>query len=229
MTTCHHTTLSWYTSGCSCSNLDWYATYAGSTTQGAYSQGAYSNQALWVNQLDQTGTVNQNQMAYLNAYQQYVTYNQYATATACAYGTINAHAETAEELAEREKKDAIRQAAAKRAEELLNSLLDDKQREQYGAHKHFDVDVAGKIYRLAPYDRVRLLEAGKATIAYCIHPDHMHGLPAADVLIAQKLLLETNEAHFLKTANASRVGQTNQMNVVNQMLTTDEIALEVAA
>lgn len=135
-----------------------------------------------------------------------------------------AHEETAEEKVEREKQAAIRQQAIDRAEELLVSLLDDPQRQQYAEHQHFDVQVAGKIYRLKPYDRVRLLDAaGKAKIAYCIHPDHIHGLPAADVMLAQKLLLETNEAHFLKTANASVInadgdlGSPIGINIMNPM------------
>ncbi len=51
---------------------------------------------------------------------------------------------------------------------------------------------------------VRLLDdKGQERVSYCIHP--VEDVPAADKALAQKLLLETDEAAFLATANATQL------------------------
>lgn len=99
-----------------------------------------------------------------------------------------------------------RDAAVRRAEMLLLSLLSDKQVESYKKEKLFDVEVAGKVYRLRKDQRVALMgEKNVEKVLYCIHPSWEHHLPAEDVLISQKLLLEADEKEFLRIANATRL------------------------
>jgi hypothetical protein len=93
-----------------------------------------------------------------------------------------------------------------RAQQLLLSFLTEEQAETWQKEKRFEVVVKGKIYRIKKHERVHLLdEKKKPTIAYCIHPSSEHGLPAEDVALSQKLLLETDEEAFLRIANATRV------------------------
>jgi hypothetical protein len=117
--------------------------------------------------------------------------------------------ETEEQRTERERawaeSEAKRMAVAARAEELLLSVLTDKQKESYKKEKLFDVEIADKVYRLRDRQRAQLLKNGKPIVEYCIHPSYEHGLPAEDVLIAQKLLLETDETAFLRIANHTRI------------------------
>jgi hypothetical protein len=112
-----------------------------------------------------------------------------------------------EEAARKRKEEHA--AAKKRAELLLTSILTDAQRETWEKEKFFEIVVAGKVYRLRERgnyaQRVQLVEAGKPLVEYCIHPSATHELPAPDVLLAQKLLLETNELEFLRIANATRL------------------------
>jgi hypothetical protein len=48
---------------------------------------------------------------------------------------------------------------------------------------------------------VKLIKDGKPIAQFCIHPETGHALPIEDWAIAQKLMLETDEALLLKTAN----------------------------
>jgi len=93
-----------------------------------------------------------------------------------------------------------------RAEKILLSVLDEKQKETWKAEKRFEVVVKGKIYRIKKRERVQLLdEKGKVKTAYCIHPDSSHALPSEDIVLTQKLLLESDEEAFLKIANSYQV------------------------
>jgi hypothetical protein len=110
--------------------------------------------------------------------------------------------QAAERAAELEKYTKRRAVAHKRSEDLLVSLLNPKQLETYHADKVIDIEVRGRVYRLRPGWKVHEIEKdGKARVAYCIHPGSEHGLPECDVLIAQKLLLETDPDKFHKIAN----------------------------
>lgn len=92
-----------------------------------------------------------------------------------------------------------------KAEVLLRRILTPKQIEDYDLHKRFEVrSQSGKIYRLHKgkcRNILLLLPNGQESRqGYCIHP--RESVPVADVLIAQKLLLEGDEESFLRTANA---------------------------
>lgn len=97
-----------------------------------------------------------------------------------------------------------RAAAQKKAEELLLENLDAEQRKEFATNKRFTVHVRGKEdkHYLIEYGyagNVKLLREGKAVAKFCIHP--VVQCPNEDVMLAQKLLLETNEEQFLKIAN----------------------------
>lgn len=101
--------------------------------------------------------------------------------------------------------EAKRLAAKKRAAQLLKSTLSRKQQEQFAAIRSFDLEVGDKLYRVIPGQRVqRLNKQTKAVERYfCIHTAYDHPVPAEDTALAQKLLLEADEAQFLRIANES--------------------------
>lgn len=103
-----------------------------------------------------------------------------------------------------------RENAGKRAESLLLSTLTPAQRETYERHKWFVVE-GGKSktkYRIRYSDHMVanvdvLADDGKVVHRLCCHLD-IGTVPTGDQLLAQKLMLEGNEDHFLKTANRHR-------------------------
>jgi hypothetical protein len=119
--------------------------------------------------------------------------------------------ETEEQRLEREQKhrdwQAKEDARNKRAREALVTILTDEQRKQFETDKHFDLQVNDRLYRISPGTRVQRLDPQtKETLSYfCIHPDLSHGLPGADVALAQTLLLQADETSFLKIANETKV------------------------
>lgn len=93
-----------------------------------------------------------------------------------------------------------------RARELLVACLTSRQRRELEARGYFHVETARgrRRYRLAPGRApIRVHGEDGSQWSYCIHPDA--GFPQEDVVLAQKLLLETDEEAFLRIANASRV------------------------
>lgn len=96
-------------------------------------------------------------------------------------------------------------AAAERAERLLVEHLAPEQLAAYQRDRFFEVVAAKGRYRIYHNGAVRRLgEDGREETGYCIHP--AEGLPNGDLALAKKLMLETDEAGFLRTANASAVG-----------------------
>lgn len=99
------------------------------------------------------------------------------------------------------------EAPRKKAKRLLYSMLTDYQKRMYRKHRYFHViSQTGKKYRLKHGDtmNVYLIEGDKPVKKYCIHPTNV---PVEDTLLAQKLLLETDEKAFLKIANKGEVYQ----------------------
>jgi len=93
--------------------------------------------------------------------------------------------------------------AEKRAEELLLMCLPEHLREQYLKHGYFDVNTPRSRYRINRgfTQNVELLDKdGRPMKRLCIHPEIR--VPNADNMLAQKLMLETNEAEFLRLANS---------------------------
>jgi hypothetical protein len=90
-----------------------------------------------------------------------------------------------------------RRQARRRAEALLWAWLSPAQRRQYRARRWFEVTAAsGRRYRILRGGVVRLDPRGSG---YCI--EATTPVPVADEMLANKLLLETDERRFLATAH----------------------------
>ena len=90
-----------------------------------------------------------------------------------------------------------RRQARLRAEALLWAWLSPAQRRQYRTWRWFEVTTAsGRRYRIQQHWIVRVNPRGSA---YCI--EATSPVPVADTMLANKLLLETNERRFLATAH----------------------------
>jgi hypothetical protein len=103
---------------------------------------------------------------------------------------------------QQKKEQAERDRAKRRARRLLTSNLTKEQHESLEKFGFFEVVVEGKTYRIrqGTHGNVRLLGAdGKESKSFCIQPN---GVPDEDAMLAQKLMLETDEASFLRIANA---------------------------
>ena len=95
---------------------------------------------------------------------------------------------------------ARRHQAQRRAEALLLGWLSPDQRRQYQARGWFEVTTArGYRYRVLRGGVVRLDPLGSG---YCI--EATSPVPVADEMLANKLLLETDERRFLATAHRYR-------------------------
>lgn len=114
------------------------------------------------------------------------------------YGTRHAPDRAAREWL-RQARDADRAGA--KARRLLLENVSEAQRQSLEAHGYFDVPVNGRTYRIhqGTHGNVRRLENGVETVSLCAQP---LGVPACDAMLAQKLMLETDEAAFLRIANA---------------------------
>ena len=90
-----------------------------------------------------------------------------------------------------------RRQARLRAEALLWAWLSPAQRQQYRARRWFEVTTtSGRRYRVLPGGVVRLHPRGSG---FCI--EATSPVPVADEMLANKLLLETDERRFLATAH----------------------------
>jgi hypothetical protein len=114
--------------------------------------------------------------------------------------------ETPEQQRERQARRAREQEEAQqaqaRAEELLRDFLTAEQIADLTKSNYFEmISGSGRRYRVyrGRQGNVYLMEQSKATRKYCIHPDL--AVPDPDTMLAQKLLLETDEAAFLRIAN----------------------------
>lgn len=101
--------------------------------------------------------------------------------------------------------DHVTREADERAEELLRAHLTEEQRRQLDEQHAFVMrSELGRTYRISR-GRVRniaqLNEDGKGIAILCAHPT-MH-VPDPDTMLAQKLMLETDEDSFRRIANIS--------------------------
>lgn len=105
---------------------------------------------------------------------------------------------------ENEARLAAAAAAREKARLLLVDCLEENQREEFERDGYFHVETRDgtRRYRLRPGGQPqRVMGEDGRRWSYCIHPSG--GFPSEDVVLAQKLLLETNEEEFLRIANAS--------------------------
>lgn len=101
-----------------------------------------------------------------------------------------------------------RQAAEQRARVLLRQMIGDADFERMTRRGYLDVPstlVPGRIYRV-PYFRgmVNVLEDGIATMQLCVVPTRW--VPDPDIVIIHKLLIEGDEARYLRLANRFPAG-----------------------
>lgn len=109
----------------------------------------------------------------------------------------------AEESAKRaEEERQRREAAEARAEKLLLEHLSDEQRADYRKHRHFVVHGRRARYRIR-YGRAANIDVvnrdGRISHRYCAHPYEC--VPNPDTMLAQKLMLESDEDAFARIAN----------------------------
>lgn len=116
---------------------------------------------------------------------------------------IRAHFEEVHQRAEQYRREE--EQTRNKALALLFSCLSREQREMYQLSERFIVETNGRRYELwkDPARNVRRLgEDGRPILSFCIHT---YGLPREDELLGFKLLLESNEQEFLRTANATPI------------------------
>jgi hypothetical protein len=122
-----------------------------------------------------------------------------------AYGSIQPESE--EERQRREEASRRREAATARADELLKTLLTPEQVDELDKLSCFIVKAqSGKFYRIKRgrmHNIEELDTERQATATLCAHPNR--AIPNADTMLAQKLMLESAEAEFLRIANRSPV------------------------
>lgn len=97
--------------------------------------------------------------------------------------------------------EAVRKAAGERAERLLVACLSSQQRGQLQAQGWFTVQGrSGRVFQIRR-GRVRNVVEIATRRTYCCHP--VDGVPDADTMLCQKLMIETQEDEFLRLANVS--------------------------
>lgn len=130
---------------------------------------------------------------------------------------------TAEQIAERdaqyaaqreqdrvqaEKHQAEQAEANRKANDLLAMFLTDEQREQLEKQSAFIVQTEQARYRIKPGWSHNVEELGpddKPIASFCIHPyDYV---PHGDNMLAQKIMLENDEAGFRRVANRNAIRQ----------------------
>lgn len=116
-------------------------------------------------------------------------------------------AQEAHRAEERRRTEAERQQARATAETLLLEHLTEEQAVEYRRDQSFRVISADgeRVYRVKRgwSGNVELIRPdGRVVARYCIHPRDW--VPEEDNMLAQKLLLETDEAAFNRIANVTR-------------------------
>ena len=101
-----------------------------------------------------------------------------------------------------------RQAAEQRARALLRGMIGDDEFERLTRRGYLDVPstlVPGRIYRV-PYFQgmVNVIEGGVATMQLCVVPTRW--VPDPEIVIIHKLLIEGDEARYLRLANRFPAG-----------------------
>lgn len=107
-----------------------------------------------------------------------------------------------------QEEQQLRFAAEQKAEKLLLSILSPEQKEDLAKRQCFFLYSKGKKYRVdrGSHGNVKLLnERDQVVESYCVQP---RGVPAADAMAAQKLMLETDPDLLRKLANVSAPGGT---------------------
>jgi hypothetical protein len=106
--------------------------------------------------------------------------------------------------ARRRYRDRRRGQAAEKAQALLMEWLSPAQLAQYESNGYFEVtgSHSGKRYRIRRREHMNVdeLDESRARVAvWCFKPEGY--LPVGDIMLAQKVMLETNERAALVIAN----------------------------
>ena len=94
------------------------------------------------------------------------------------------------------------EAANRRAEELLRAVLSEEQYRALGTMGYLEVPshlIPGRIYRIRRHGPVEVHESGQFRSCLCLRP--VSPLPASDLVLLHKLLLEGDEQRYIQTAN----------------------------
>ena len=96
-----------------------------------------------------------------------------------------------------------------KAMNILKEWLSPQQLAQYEQYCYFDVTGSHtkrwyRIYTGGSYNVREITRGGRYITDYCFYPDNLHHL--GDILLAQKVALETNEQEVLKVANSNTLG-----------------------
>jgi hypothetical protein len=101
-----------------------------------------------------------------------------------------------------------RLVAEGRANLLLRQLLGDEEFERFARRSYLDVpspSISERVYRVpSSQGMVDVIEGGIATMRLCVVPTRW--VPDADVVIMHKLLIEGDEARYLRVANRFPAG-----------------------
>ncbi len=98
--------------------------------------------------------------------------------------------------------------AERRADQLLQEVLRPDQGQELAQRGYLEVPSPsrqGRVYRV-PRGRgmVSVYEDGRAVMSLCVQP--VEWIPASDVVLMHKLMIEANEEEYLKTANQFEPG-----------------------
>lgn len=97
----------------------------------------------------------------------------------------------------------VRALAEERSRALLCDLLDEREYQQLIHHGYVDVPSpsrATRVYRIPCFaGRVRIFEQGRPLAELCVRP--VVALPANDMIVLHKLMIEANEQGYLARAN----------------------------
>ena len=109
----------------------------------------------------------------------------------------------------RQRREVIGNIRNARGITLLREWLSPEQQAQFDAHRHFDVIGCdtGTRYRIRHGAAPNVHEidaAGRSVVGWCFAPSGP--LVAGDVMLAQKIALETNERAALAIANRFPIG-----------------------
>lgn len=191
--------------------IDWNASHVISTATSITNAGLAATWNTWNVQTATTcGTTTNVQLYAQSAIGHWISWNNLAERTVGVrpLRTVTAAHAYRERRAREAREAALLQyrkdqaEASKKARRLLYEHLSPPQRKCLRERKFFDVPVGGKVYRIrqGTHGNVRLLDArGHEQVSYCAQPD---GVPDEDAMLAQKLMLETDERAFLRVANA---------------------------
>jgi hypothetical protein len=98
--------------------------------------------------------------------------------------------------------------AERRAESLLQEVLSHQEGQGLEERGYLEIpspNRAGRVYRV-PKGRgmVSVFEDGRAVMSLCVQP--VEWIPAGDIVLMHKLMIEANEEEYLRTANQFEPG-----------------------